>query len=97
MSNVSPVVAKPTPGLTPEQARDIRARALRYALDCHIRKQQTTGSSSEKTTVTERGGQHDLTDDSTKKWTTRQEKKGKENADVHGDCLRAGTARSLHR
>ena len=34
---------------------------------------------------TRRGGLHDLTDDSTKKQTTRQEKKGKENADVHGD------------
>jgi hypothetical protein len=32
-----------------------------------------------------RGGHHDLTNDSTKKWTTRQEKKGKENADIHGN------------
>ena len=31
------------------------------------------------------GGHHDLTDDLTKKWTTRQEKKGNENADIHGD------------
>jgi hypothetical protein len=34
---------------------------------------------------TRRGGLHDLTDDSTNKQTTRQEKKGKENADIHGD------------
>ena len=30
-----------------------------------------------------RGGLHDLTDDSTNMQTTRHEKKGKENADVH--------------
>jgi hypothetical protein len=34
---------------------------------------------------TRRGDLNDLTDNSTKKQTTRQEKKGKENADIHGD------------
>jgi len=32
-----------------------------------------------------RGGQRDLTSDSTKKWTTGPDKKGTDNADVHGN------------
>jgi hypothetical protein len=32
-----------------------------------------------------RGGTHDLTNESSKKWTTGPEKKGKENADLFGD------------
>ncbi len=34
---------------------------------------------------TRRGDRHDLTDDSTKKQTTRHEMKGKDNANVHGN------------
>jgi hypothetical protein len=34
---------------------------------------------------TSKGGSDDLTADSTKECTTRQAKKGKENADVHGN------------
>jgi hypothetical protein len=52
-ANRSRVAVRPTPGVTPGQARDVRARALRYALDCYFRKQQTSGASSENTTVTE--------------------------------------------
>ncbi len=34
---------------------------------------------------TSKGGSHDLTDDPTKECTTRQDKKGMQNADLHGD------------
>jgi hypothetical protein len=47
------IVLKPALKIKAEQARDVRARALRYALDCYFRKQQTTGASTEKTTVIE--------------------------------------------
>jgi hypothetical protein len=32
-----------------------------------------------------RGGSHALTNDSTKKWTTGPDKKGTDNADIHGN------------
>ena len=34
---------------------------------------------------TSKGGPHDLTDDMTKECTTRPDKKGMQNADLHGD------------
>ncbi len=34
-------VHKPAPGLTPEQARDIRAHAWRYIFDCYERHKAT--------------------------------------------------------
>ncbi len=58
------------PYATPEAELDTLAAIYRFVLfDSQAR----------------RGGLHDLTDDSTKKLTIRQEKKGKENADVHSD------------
>ena len=36
------------PDLTPEQARYIRARALRYALDCYFEKQKAAKTSDGK-------------------------------------------------
>jgi hypothetical protein len=30
-----------TPGITPQQARDTRARAWRYVFDCHAKKKAT--------------------------------------------------------
>ena len=35
--------------------------------------------------ILEKGGRNDLTGTSTKEWTTSQDKKGNENADIHGN------------
>ena len=37
-ANSPSIVVKSTGGLSPVEARDIRARALRFALDCHAKK-----------------------------------------------------------
>jgi hypothetical protein len=64
------IVVKPLSGISPEQARDARARAWAFVFQCwHAKK----------------GEQHDLTKDSTKECTTRPDKKGMQNADLHGD------------
>ena len=34
------IAVKPIPGSTTEEARELRARALRYALDCYFEKQK---------------------------------------------------------
>jgi len=38
----------PSPSITPEQARDARARALRYALDRYFEKQKAAKTGGEK-------------------------------------------------
>ena len=40
MSDTSRVVVRPRPDISPEDARDARARALRYALDRYFEKQK---------------------------------------------------------
>ena len=70
MSDAPRTVMRPNPRITPEQARDARARAWAYIYQCwHANK----------------GGPHDLTNHPTKECTTRPGKKGRENADLHGD------------
>ena len=39
--SVPPVVVRPTPGLTPEETRNIRARAWAFVFDCHEKKKAT--------------------------------------------------------
>jgi hypothetical protein len=58
------------PGVTSEQARDVRARAWAFVFECWH---------------TKKGDQHDLTRESTKKWITRTDKRGTDNADLCGD------------
>ena len=55
MSDAPRIVVKSDPSITPEQARNARARALRYALDCYFQRQQTLGASREKAIVIEEG------------------------------------------
>jgi hypothetical protein len=70
MSHPPRIVLRPNPNIPIEQVRDARARAWAFVFQCwHARK----------------GEQHDLTDDSIRKWSTRQDKKGIQNADLHGD------------
>jgi hypothetical protein len=38
MTSTPHIIVKLTPGITPEQARDTRALALRFALDCYTKK-----------------------------------------------------------
>ncbi len=47
MSDDTTTIAKPLPGLTSEQARDVRARALRFVLDCHAKKKAAETSGGE--------------------------------------------------
>jgi hypothetical protein len=55
---------------SPEQARDVRARAWAFVFECwHTRK----------------GGHHDLTKLSKQEYKTSQDKKGKKHADLHRD------------
>jgi hypothetical protein len=42
------IIIRPTPGLAPEQARNTRARALRYALDRYFGKQQAAEAEGDK-------------------------------------------------
>lgn len=37
------IIVKPSPGLTVQQAHDLRARGLRYVLDRYLEKQKATG------------------------------------------------------
>jgi hypothetical protein len=64
------IVYGPRPDATPEAELNTLAAVYGYVLfDSQVR----------------RGGPHDLTDDSTQKWTTRSNQKGKEHADLHGN------------
>lgn len=47
MSEARPIIVKPTPGLTPEQALDARARAWRFIFDCHEKKAAAHTQSSD--------------------------------------------------
>ena len=70
MSDAPRIVLRPNPGITGEQAHNARARVWAFVFECwHAKK----------------GGQHGLTKDSTKECTTRPDKKGTQNADLHGD------------
>jgi hypothetical protein len=40
VSDASRIVIRPRPAISPEDARDARARALRYALDRYFEKQR---------------------------------------------------------
>jgi hypothetical protein len=70
MSNTPRIAIRSLGNIGPEQAHDARARAWAYVFECWQAR---------------RGDSHDLTNDSTEKWTTRQDMKGKGNADIHGD------------
>jgi hypothetical protein len=64
------IIAKPPPGMTPEQIRDARSRAWMFVFRCwHERK----------------GEHHDLRSDSTNRQTIRTDKKGARDADLHGN------------
>ncbi len=41
VNNTPRLTAKPTPGISPEESRDLRARALQYTLDCYTSKKAT--------------------------------------------------------
>ena len=70
MNDASGIVCRPIPTISPEQARDARARAWVFVFQCwHAKK----------------GEQHDLKGDSTKECTTRPDRKGMHNADLHGN------------
>ena len=45
MSDAARIVVRPRPGISPQDARDARARALRYALDCYFEKQKAAKTS----------------------------------------------------
>jgi hypothetical protein len=64
-------VFKHSPAIaSPDQAREVRARAWVFVFECwHTRK----------------GDHDDLTKRSNQEYKTSQDKKGKEHADVHGD------------
>jgi hypothetical protein len=59
-----------TGSFSTEQARDVRARAWAFVFECWH---------------TKKGGHHDLIRLSKQECETSQDKKGKENADLHGD------------
>jgi hypothetical protein len=61
-----------TGSFSTEQARDVRARAWAFVFECWH---------------TKKGGHHDLTKNVTKECTTRPEKKGTDDADVHRNGL----------
>ncbi len=46
MNDTPRIVVKPSRGITPEQARIARARALHYALDRYVEKQKAARTSS---------------------------------------------------
>ncbi len=67
-SNDAPVlVVKSTPDITPEQARDARARARawKFIFDTYLKKAayQDNAKTKQKTLNTEEGGPHDLEED----------------------------------
>ena len=45
MSDASRIVVRPRPAISPEDARDVRVRALRYALDRYFEKQKAVKAS----------------------------------------------------
>jgi hypothetical protein len=49
VSDVRRIVVKPTPGISSEQARDARARALRYAFDRYAEKREVAGIGDDHT------------------------------------------------
>ena len=57
------------PNVSPEEGRDVRARAWAFVFECWH---------------TKKGDHDDLTSDSTKK-TTSIDKKGTDHANIHGD------------
>ena len=69
MSNPAPTIVSRSYRNSPDDC----ARALKFLLEASFSSQ---GS---------KGGAHDLTSHFTKECTTSQDKKGKENADLHGD------------
>ena len=56
-ANEPRVIVKPVPGVRPEQARDIRARAWAFVFECF--------DHHEKEAVTGRGGEDDASDEFT--------------------------------
>ncbi len=63
------IVCRPSQ-ISPEEAARLRSAAWSFVFQCWNAK---------------KGEQHDLTGSSTKECTTRPDKKGKDNADLHGD------------
>jgi hypothetical protein len=57
MNDAWRIVVKPNPGITPEQARDARARAWAFIFECFYR--------HEKEAVSGRGGEDDASDEFT--------------------------------
>ena len=47
MATKTDIIVKPTPDLTPDQARNIRARAWSYIFHCHWKHKAAEGSGSE--------------------------------------------------
>jgi hypothetical protein len=45
MNSIRIPTVKPIPSTTTEEARELRARALRYALDCYFEKQKVAKTS----------------------------------------------------
>ena len=45
VSNASRIVVRPRPAISPEDSRDARANALRYALDRYFEKQKAANTS----------------------------------------------------
>ena len=65
-SNDAPVVlVKPTPCITPEQARDARARAWKFIFDTYRKKAagQDNTETKQKSLNTDEGGPHDVAED----------------------------------
>ena len=48
VSDASRIVVRPHPAISPEDARDARARVLRYALDRYLEKQNAAETGGEK-------------------------------------------------
>jgi hypothetical protein len=67
--NSSGIVYRSRADVTPEAELDALAAVYKFLIDSQAR----------------RGGPHDLIKDSTKECTTSQDKKGMQNADLHGD------------
>ena len=57
MNDATRIVVKPNPGITPEQARDARARAWAFVFECFYR--------HEKEAVSGRGGEDDASEEFT--------------------------------
>lgn len=43
-ANSTSIIAKPTAGITPEEVRDTRARALAFVIDCYEKKKAASES-----------------------------------------------------